>query len=98
VGANSWDERMEHVGKHFEGKGGVNGAKEPTELKEEEDDDLKEWSLKEGIVQDFGSRGIWLLGSEPAGMTAKRGARGRVAKKEPMDEDEDMDANGEDDH
>ena len=90
-GTNSWDERMEHVGKHFEGKGGVNGAKEPQDLKEDEDEDLKEWALKEGIIKNYGSRGFWLVGHEPTGPSKRPRGRGQRVK----EEDEDMDANGE---
>jgi hypothetical protein len=47
---------MEHVGKHLEGKG--NGDADIENLQEEEDKDLTEWAVKEGIVKDFGPQGL----------------------------------------
>jgi hypothetical protein len=46
---------MEHVGKHLEGKG--NGDADIENL-QEEDKDLTEWAVKEGIVKDFGPQGL----------------------------------------
>lgn len=40
-GVKSWEDRMEHVGKHFE-----NGDRE-----EYEDEALREWALEEGLIQ-----------------------------------------------
>ena len=62
---------MEHVGLHYEGK-------EPTnpEATIEEDVDLRDWAVNEGIVKDFGEKGFWLVGSEPvAGGNAHRKRR-----------------------
>jgi hypothetical protein len=62
-GLTGWDERMEHVGKHFERKHNeVSGAEK---LQEEEDEDLWEWAVREGIVKSYGARGFWLAGVEP---------------------------------
>jgi hypothetical protein len=94
-GPTGWEERMEHVGKHFEGKN--NGAADVESLQEEEDEDLREWAVKEGIVRDYGTRGFWLLGMEPvevktvAGRSSRRRGRGQ---QEVKDED-DVDAEGE---
>jgi hypothetical protein len=94
-GPTVWEERMEHVGKHFEGKN--NGAADVESLQEEEDEDLREWAVKEGIVRDYGTRGFWLLGMEPvevktvAGRSSRRRGRGQ---QEVKDED-DVDAEGE---
>jgi hypothetical protein len=91
-GANGWDERMEHVGKHFEGKN--NGAADVTSLHEEEDDDLREWALKEGIVKDYGARGIWLVGMEPAEVSNTGRSSRRRGRPQQRDDDEE-DAEGE---
>ena len=90
-GPNGWDERMEHVGKHFEGKN--NGATDVGNLHEEEDDDLREWALQEGIVRDYGPKGFWLVGMEPAEVSnAGRSSRRRVR---PQQKDDEEDAEGE---
>ena len=101
-GPNGWDERMEHVGKHFEGKN--NGIADAENLHEEEDEDLREWAVKEGIVRYYGTRGFWLLGMEPleakasAGRTSRRRVRVQHEDKDDDDMDEDdMDAEGEED-
>lgn len=82
---------MEHVGKHFEGKN--NGATDVGNLHEEEDDDLREWALQEGIVRDYGPRGFWLVGMEPAEVSnTGRSSRRRVR---PQQKDDEEDAEGE---
>ena len=43
-GPSTWDERMEHVGKHLE-KG---------DIEEKEDEELREWALQEGIIAAVG--------------------------------------------
>ena len=99
-GPNGWDERMEHVGKHFEGKN--NGAADFESMQEEEDDDLRAWAIKEGIVKACGTRGFWLVGMEPIEVlaSASRSSRPKGRDREEVegeDEDEDdMDAEGED--
>lgn len=49
-GPQSWEERMEHVGKHFE-----RGDRD-----EQEDEALREWALGQGVIQPFGDGG-WVL-------------------------------------
>ena len=87
---------MEHVGKHFEGK--HHGLGDAEKLHEEEDEDLRDWAVREGIVRNYGARGFWLVGMEPAegraggGRSSRR--RGKVQHDIPA-EDEDVDAEGE---
>ena len=94
-GPTGWDERMEHVGKHFEGK--HNGVADVENVQEEEDEDLRDWAVQEGIVRDYGSRGFWLVGMEPAevGAGAGRSSRRRRRGQAEVDDDEDIDAEGE---
>jgi hypothetical protein len=102
-GNNSWELRMEHVGKHFE--------RQDWDVEvEREDEDLTAWALAEGIVRDFGARGVWLVGLGPPEVNQKsRGGRRRSGRKSTTDEvvnddesepepehDEDEDALGED--
>jgi hypothetical protein len=49
-GPSSWEERMEHVGKHYE-KG---------EGEEKEDEELREWAVREGLLRQI-SNGTWRL-------------------------------------
>lgn len=49
-GPQSWEDRMEHVGKHFE-KG---------ETGEKEDDELREWASQEGLIKKVG-QDRWIL-------------------------------------
>ena len=96
-GPNGWDERMEHVGKHFEGK--HNGTADAENMQEEEDEDLRDWAVKEGIVEDYGTRGFWLVGMGPpeAQQTSTGRSSRRRAREQPEVKDEDdMDAEGED--
>lgn len=53
-GPQSWDERMEHVGRHFEKDKMPVGA-------EMEDGELTRWAAEEGIVKSTGGR--WMLSS-----------------------------------
>lgn len=76
-GETAWEERMEHIGKHFE-----KAEREKKELGEgREDPELKLWALDQGLIVDCGDRGCWLDGlqgnrragkSMPSGM-ARRG-------------------------
>lgn len=50
-GPHSWEERMEHVGKHYEQR-----DVQP----EAEDLDLREWAIQEGIICPDGARGLIL--------------------------------------
>ncbi|PGH16175.1 hypothetical protein AJ79_01942 [Helicocarpus griseus UAMH5409] len=59
-GVYCWDDRMEHVGKHYE-----KGDKETGE-----DVALREWAVREGIVRGAG-KGIWVLAS-PKEMAEQR--------------------------
>ena len=54
----TWEERMEHVGKHFEKRDWDLGV-------EREDEDLTMWAVNERIVVDWGSKGKWLTGLDP---------------------------------
>lgn len=96
IGENAWEERMEHVGKHFErGEGmDVDGV--------DEDEYLTQWAVGEGLVRDLGSRGRWLVGLEPGDADRdgndglRPGRRGRrtavaLAVKAEDDEEEDED-------
>ncbi|KAH0832741.1 hypothetical protein AYO21_00354 [Fonsecaea monophora] len=55
-----WDERMEHVGRHFE--------KDHRKSEDEViDDGLQQWAISEGIVREGKNKGeFWLVGFEPA--------------------------------
>jgi hypothetical protein len=95
-GPNGWEERMEHVGKHFEGK--HHGVGDAEKLQEEEDEDLRDWAVREGIVRNYGARGFWLVGMEPAEGRAGGGRSSRRRGKVQHDiqaEEEDVDAEGE---
>jgi hypothetical protein len=50
-GPNSWNDRMEHVGRHF---------KDNSPLKEAEDIGQRDWAISEGIIQ-CGRKGQWVL-------------------------------------
>ncbi|KAK2882721.1 hypothetical protein FQN49_000083 [Arthroderma sp. PD_2] len=52
VGPHSWEDRMEHVGKHCE----------VMDTEEREDLALREWAIQEGVIQPFGPD-KWLLAS-----------------------------------
>lgn len=69
-GTDSWEERMEHVGKHFERGEGAEVA---------EDEMLTAWAVEEGLVVDFGAKGQWLVGLEPHDLnqSARPARRGR---------------------
>jgi hypothetical protein len=78
--SKGWDERMEHVGRHFE----RDGAKSEDEAV---DDGLRQWAVNEGLVAEGKHKGeFWLLGFEPAG--TNRGAKGqRRSKRFGMEEE-----------
>jgi hypothetical protein len=87
--------RMEQVGKHFEGK--HHGDEDVSNVQEEEDEDLREWAVREGIVGAYGTKGFWLVGMEPVEVKAGAGRSGRrrgKGQQEARDE-EDVDAEGE---
>jgi hypothetical protein len=58
-GIGAWEERMEHLGRHFERgeRGEGDGVKE--------DEWLTEWAVGEAVVTDLGARGKWLVGMKP---------------------------------
>ena len=83
-GNSSWDERMEHVGKHYE------KTDLEDDVEEQEDEDLRDWALREGILEDLGVHGVWLLGLAPGHTTA------RNRMKQYDEEVDDRNAEGED--
>jgi hypothetical protein len=85
---------MEHVEKHFEGK--FNGAAEMENMQEEEDEHLRDWAVKEGIVKDCGTRGFWLVGMEPPEVkdTTGRSSRRRAKGQQELGDEDDIDAEG----
>lgn len=90
-GPDAWDERMEHVGKHFEDK--HRGVTDAENLQEEKDEDLRDWAVKEGIVRDYGTRGFWLVGREPVDVqaAAERSTRRRGKGQQDFQDEEDVD-------
>ncbi len=57
-GETAWEERMEHIGKHFE-----TAEREKRDLGAgEEDAELRSWAVHQGIVVDCGDGGCWLDG------------------------------------
>jgi len=81
-GPGSWDERMEHVGRHLEKERKAGGA--PVDINDwQEDEVLKDWLISEGLVEADRS-GSWRLGD------------GRL-RREADDDDDDEDAEDEDD-
>jgi hypothetical protein len=92
-GETAWEERMEHIGKHFE--------KAEREKKDlgigEEDPDLKLWALHEGIVVDCGNKGCWLDGMQATRDVVRSPAMARTRKGKVMEVGEaDEDAIGDD--
>jgi hypothetical protein len=71
-----WEERMEHIGKHFE-----RGESEEVV----EDELLTKWAVAEQLVADLGARGKWLVGMEPQEGNARMGRRGRRSTLEQRD-------------
>ena len=99
VGKGAWEERMEHVGRHYEAI--AKGSVQREDLQEEEDEELKEWALQEGIIVESESErgkggGCWLVGFEPKGTTpSSRRRRVQRPQHDEDDDDEDEDAEGE---
>lgn len=77
--SRSWDERMEHIGRHFE--------RDSSKIEDESvDDGLKQWAIREGVITEGKKKGeFWLPGFEPAhpsqGSRAQRHSK-RLAKEE----------------
>ncbi|OQU93697.1 hypothetical protein CLAIMM_00176 [Cladophialophora immunda] len=93
--SRGWDERMEHVGRHFE--------RDHLKTKDEKvDDDLKEWAINEGVVREGRRKGeFWLVGFEPA-QPSRRSRGQRRSRRFIRDDQEevamsDVDAEAEDD-
>jgi hypothetical protein len=82
--SKGWDERMEHMGKHYERDG-----------KRSEDEDLDEglqtWAIDEGVIQEGRRKGeYWLPGFEPVG-ASKVGAGQRRSRRLVKDDESDND-------
>lgn len=101
-GSNSWDVRMEHVGRHLE-KGEGDG-------KEDEDEGLREWMVRERLLTPSRTGG-WVVvgcggrkrgkgaGTEVGGkfgMESAIGTRGDVRPAAGPENDGDLDADGDD--
>ncbi|KIX98913.1 uncharacterized protein Z520_05374 [Fonsecaea multimorphosa CBS 102226] len=92
--SRGWDERMEHVGRHFE--------RDHMKIKDEEvDEGLKQWAINEGIVREGKKRGeFWLVGFEPAQSSRRSQGQRRSRRliKEEKVEQEDEESHSNDDH
>ena len=78
--SRGWDERMEHVGRHFE--------KDDKKSEDEAvDSGLRQWAISEGVVREGKKKGeFWLPGFEPA--QHARGGRGQRRSKRFVQEEE----------
>ena len=87
-GESAWEERMEHIGKHFE-----KAEREKKDLGEgKEDPELRVWALEQGIAVDCGDRGCWLDGMQGSRrteeeLTASTPKRGKVLEAGDVEED-----------
>ncbi|KAL9578396.1 MAG: hypothetical protein Q9203_007111 [Teloschistes exilis] len=93
-GAGTWDERMEHVGKHLE--------KEENPGYEVEDEELRNWMVMEGLLKkDRGLESGWRVVGTSGGRRRKVDVRRDDVGEEDAEGDEDVDADadadGEDD-
>lgn len=102
-GPGSWDYRMEHVGRHLEkGEGGG---------KEDEDEGLREWMVREGLLTPARAGG-WVVvgcggrkrgkgaGAEVRGrlgIGSTKGTKGNTGPAPGPETDEDMDGDGDSD-
>ncbi len=59
-GSTCWDDRMEHVGKHLEKAAQSTGANR-FEVKQENDELLVNWALREGVIEGVPGKGGWRL-------------------------------------
>ncbi|KIW87694.1 uncharacterized protein Z519_11668 [Cladophialophora bantiana CBS 173.52] len=89
-----WEERMEHVGRHFE--------RDNLKSKDEDvDDGLKQWAIREGVVREGKKKGeFWLVGFEPVQPSRRsRGQRrsSRLIKEEEIKQDEEVSHNDDND-
>jgi hypothetical protein len=87
-GDSAWEERMEHIGKHFEksdrDKKAMGEAKEDVEL--------RIWALEQGIIVDCGKRGYWLTGLQDIrgsgkAVSAAMSKQARAMESDAIDED-----------
>lgn len=96
----AWDARMEHVGRHFE--------RDAYSLDQEKvDTGLREWAIKEGLIQPGRKKGEWwLLDHEPAvpaprtSTNTRRSGRLTVKQEEDpqqVEEEDSSDTSSEDD-
>ncbi|KAJ9615551.1 hypothetical protein H2200_001626 [Cladophialophora chaetospira] len=85
--SKGWDERMEHVGRHFE----RDNAKSEDEAI---DDGLKQWAINEGVITEGKKGDFWLPGFEPIG--ASRGSRGQRRSKRLVKEEEEEEQEADD--
>ena len=77
----AWEERMEHVGRHYE-KGGHGREVEGV------DEDLVGWGLETGVLRMLEDGRAWLVGAEVAdageqGQTAEDKEKARKARRQP---------------
>jgi hypothetical protein len=91
--SKAWDARMEHVGRHFE--------RDAYSLDQEDvDTGLREWAIKEGLIQSGRKKGEWwLLDHEPSPSPrtpADRRRSGRLVIKQEEEEVEQEDEEEED--
>ena len=92
-GETAWEERMEHIGKHFE-----KAERDKKDLAGgEEDPELRLWALQEGIVVDCGDKGCWLAGLQETWGAVRSSGMARTIRGKVMEAGEvDEDAVGED--
>ena len=91
-GDSAWEERMEHIGKHFE-----KAEREKQDIGEgEEDPELRMWALEQAIVVDAGHRGCWLEGLQGSRGTGKAATSAMTTRGRMAQRDEEEDAMGDD--
>ncbi|OAP63687.1 hypothetical protein AYL99_02914 [Fonsecaea erecta] len=85
--SRGWDERMEHVGRHFE--------RDHVKSKDEEvDDGLRQWAIAEGLVKKDKKGEYWLVGFEPA-QPSRRAHGQRRSRRFIKEEEEEAEEVGE---
>ena len=83
----AWDERVEHVGRHYE--------KGQQEQKGWVDEGLRDWAVENEILVEVGGR-FWMRGSEPEDREVvgrkggRRGLRNELVEKEEEEEEKDV--------
>jgi hypothetical protein len=87
-GANCWDDRMEHIGKHLEKAAGASGGR----VQQGNDSLLVGWALQQGIIEPNGGVGGFRLV-----IAGSNNGKGASASNTTVDADDDEDAEGEDD-